>query len=167
MNVNISLNLIVNVLLNVMNAKEMNSIILTYFFFFFSYEQECTVFVAKLFNKIFLFFTLWSRDISKTYHTFNVTKVFLRFPFARKKSRIIVSCSCKAGKGICNCKVVLMYRAAHHSLRKIEAVPEVPPKTSMPQERHHPRSAGIHPEAVDNLIIRKPELKSARSGPYA
>ena len=53
-----------------------------------------------------------------------------------------------------------MYQAAHHSLRKIEAVPEVPPTTSMPQERHYPRLAGILPEAVDNLIIRKPELKS-------
>lgn len=30
----------------------------------------------------------------------------------------------------------------------------------MPQERHYPRSSGIHPDAVDNLIIRKPELKS-------
>ena len=69
-------------------------------------------------------------------------------------------CSCKAGKGICNHKVALMYQAAHYSLLKIDAVPEVPSKTSMPQEWHKPRSAGIHPEAVDNLIIRKPELKS-------
>ena len=53
-----------------------------------------------------------------------------------------------------------MYQAAHYSLLKIDAVPELPSKTSMPQEWHKPRSAGIHPEAVDNLIIRKPELKS-------
>ena len=53
-----------------------------------------------------------------------------------------------------------MYQAAHCSLLKIDTVPEVPSKTSMPQEWHKPRSAGIHPEAVDNLIIRKSELKS-------
>ncbi|PFX27515.1 hypothetical protein AWC38_SpisGene7791 [Stylophora pistillata] len=71
------------------------------------------------------------------------------------------SCSCKAGQGICNHKVALMmYQAAHYSFLKIDAVPEVPSKTSMPQEWHKPRSAGIHPEAVDNLIVRKPELKS-------
>ena len=70
------------------------------------------------------------------------------------------SCSCKAGQGICNHKVALMCQAAHYSLLKIDAVPEVPSKTSLPQEWHKPRSAGIHPEAVDNLIVRKPELKS-------
>lgn len=70
------------------------------------------------------------------------------------------SCSCKAGKGICNHKVALMYQAAHYSPLNIDAVPEVPSKTSMPQEWHKPRSAGIHPEAVDTLIVRKPELKS-------
>ena len=53
-----------------------------------------------------------------------------------------------------------MYQAAHYSPLKNDAVPEVPSKTSMPQEWHKPRSAGIHPEAVDNLIVRKPELKS-------
>ena len=45
---------------------------------------------------------------------------------------------------------------------KINAVPEIPSKTSMPQEWHKPRSAGIHPGAVDSLIIRKPQLKSER-----
>ena len=52
-----------------------------------------------------------------------------------------------------------MYQAAHYSLLKIDAVPEVPSKTSMPQEWHRPQSAGMHPEAVDNLITRNPELK--------
>ena len=70
------------------------------------------------------------------------------------------SCSCKAGQGICNHLVVLMYQAAHYSLLKIDVVPEEPSKTSMPQEWHKPHSAGIHPEAVDNLIVRKPDLKS-------
>ena len=68
------------------------------------------------------------------------------------------SCSCKAGHVICNHKVALMYQAAHNSRLKIDIVPEVPSKTSMPQEWHKPRSAGIHLEAVD----RKPQLKSER-----
>ena len=55
-----------------------------------------------------------------------------------------------------------MYQAAHYSMLKIDVVPEIPSKTSMPQEWHKPRSAGIHPEAVDSLIIRKPQLKSER-----
>ena len=67
--------------------------------------------------------------------------------------------SCKAGQGICNHKVTLMYQTAHYCLLKFHAVPDTPSKTSMPQDRHKPRSAGIHPEAVDNVIIRKPELR--------
>lgn len=155
-----SLNLIVNVLLNVVNAMEMNSIILISFFFF--YEQERTVFVAKLLNKIFYFFILWSSDISETYHTFNVRKVFFKISLCKEEVQNHC-CSCKAGKRICNRKVPLMYQAAHHGFRKIEKLkifPKVPPKTFMPQERQYPRSAGIHPEADDNLIIWKPELKS-------
>ena len=73
------------------------------------------------------------------------------------------SCSCKAGQGICNHRVALMYQAAHYSLLKIDTVPQVPSKTSIPQEWHKPRSAGIHPGAVDNLFVRKPELKSEGS----
>ena len=57
-----------------------------------------------------------------------------------------------------------MYKAAHYSLLKIDAASEVPSKTSTPQEWHKPRSAGIHPEAVDNLIVRKSEFKS-EAGP--
>ena len=90
MNVNISLNLILNVLLNVMNAKEMNSIILTYFFFFSVMIKNVRYSLQSCLTKFSFFFTLCSSDISETYYTFNVTKVFLRFPFARKKSRIIV-----------------------------------------------------------------------------
>ena len=68
-------------------------------------------------------------------------------------------CSCKAGQGICNHKVTLMYQTAHYCLLKFHAVPDTPSKTSMPQEWLKPQSAGIHPEAVDNVIIRKPELR--------
>ena len=66
------------------------------------------------------------------------------------------SCSCKAGKGICNHKVALMYQAAHYSLLKIDVVLEVPYKTSMPQEWHKPHSAGIHPKLLIILSLEDP-----------
>lgn len=69
------------------------------------------------------------------------------------------SCSCKAGQGICNHKVACFYQAAHYSMLGLKTVPVIPSKTSLPQEWHKPRTAGVAPECSQDIHLRKPELK--------
>jgi hypothetical protein len=69
------------------------------------------------------------------------------------------SCTCKAGKGICNHKIAFLYQTAHYSLMDVKTVPVIPSRTSMPQEGHKPRTAGVKPECLQDIIIRKPEFK--------
>ena len=72
------------------------------------------------------------------------------------------SCSCKAGQGICNHKVAFLYQAAHYSMLGLKTVPVIPSKTSLPQEWHKPRTAGVAPECSQEIQLRKPELKLNR-----
>ena len=52
-----------------------------------------------------------------------------------------------------------LYQAAHYSMLDIQTVPVIPSKTSLPQEWHKPRTAGVSPECLQDIQIRKPELK--------
>ena len=72
------------------------------------------------------------------------------------------SCSCKAGQGICNHKVAFLYQAAHYSMLGLQTLPVIPSKTSLPQEWHKPRTAGVAPECSQEIQLRKPELKLNR-----
>ena len=69
------------------------------------------------------------------------------------------SCSCKAGQGICNHKIAFLYQAAHDSMLGLKTVPVIPSKTSLPQEWHKPRTAGVAPECSQEIQLSKPELK--------
>ena len=72
------------------------------------------------------------------------------------------SCSCKAGQGICNHKVAFLYQAAHYSMLGLKTVPVIPSKTSLPQEWHERRRAGVAPECSQEIQLRKLELKLNR-----
>ncbi|XP_077051657.1 uncharacterized protein LOC143701857 [Siphateles boraxobius] len=48
-------------------------------------------------------------------------------------------------------------------MMKLKTVPPTIPSTSTLQTWHRPRTRGIHPEAVDRLLVRKPKT-SSRSG---
>ncbi|XP_077085799.1 uncharacterized protein LOC143737818 [Siphateles boraxobius] len=72
-------------------------------------------------------------------------------------------CSCVAGKELCNHLVGLLFQSAHNSMMKLKTVPPTIPSTSTLQTWHRPRTRGIHPEAVDRLLVRKPKT-SSRSG---
>lgn len=76
-------------------------------------------------------------------------------------------CSCKAGQGACNHKVALLYQAAHYSMLNLKTVPVIPSKTSVPQEWHKPRTAGVSTECSQDIHVRKPKFKSniGESGP--
>ena len=69
------------------------------------------------------------------------------------------SCSCKGGQGICNHKIAFLYQAAHYSMLGLKTVPAIPSRTSLPQEWHKPRTAGVAPECSQEIQLRKPELK--------
>ncbi|KAL2097015.1 hypothetical protein ACEWY4_006222 [Coilia grayii] len=72
-------------------------------------------------------------------------------------------CSCAAGRGMCNHVVALLYQTAHYSTMGIASVPLPLASTSMPQAWHKPRTQGIVPEAIDQLVIKKPK-QSGSSG---
>ena len=73
-------------------------------------------------------------------------------------------CSCKAGQGACNHKVALLYQAAHYSMLNLKTVPVIPSKTSVPQEWHKPRTAGVSTECSQDIHVRKPKFKSNIGG---
>ncbi|KAK0146400.1 putative RNA-directed DNA polymerase from transposon BS [Merluccius polli] len=86
------------------------------------------------------------------------------------------SCSCVAGKGFCNHIVALLYQTAHYLQLGVKAVPPPLACTSDLQRWHRPRTQGIHPELVSDVVVRKPTtggksgirstLFQAYSGPF-
>ncbi|CAL9685252.1 unnamed protein product [Knipowitschia caucasica] len=71
------------------------------------------------------------------------------------------SCSCAAGKILCNHLVALLYQSAHFSTLKLPVVPADLSCTEELQTWHRPRTQGIKPEAVSEMIVSKPRLKKA------
>ncbi|XP_063052546.1 uncharacterized protein LOC134447153 isoform X1 [Engraulis encrasicolus] len=67
------------------------------------------------------------------------------------------SCSCTAGKVLCNHLVALLFQSAHYCMLKVTAVPPPVPCTSSLQAWHRPRTMGIHAEPVQDLVVRKPK----------
>ncbi|XP_028461619.1 uncharacterized protein LOC114573556 [Perca flavescens] len=67
------------------------------------------------------------------------------------------SCSCAAGKGFCNHIVAILYQTAHYSQLGLQAVPPPLACTSGLQRWHRPRTQGIHPEPVSELVVQKPK----------
>ncbi|KAK0152188.1 hypothetical protein N1851_006420 [Merluccius polli] len=86
------------------------------------------------------------------------------------------SCSCVAGKAFCNHIVALLYQTAHYLQLGVKAVPPPLACTSDLQRWHRPRTQGIHPELVSDVVVRKPTtggksgirstLFQAYSGPF-
>ncbi|XP_049910200.1 uncharacterized protein LOC126396291 [Epinephelus moara] len=66
------------------------------------------------------------------------------------------SCSCVAGKGFCNHVVALLYQTAHYSQLSLPTVPPPLACTSDLQRWHRPRTQGIHPEPVNDVVVQKP-----------
>ncbi|KAL2096910.1 hypothetical protein ACEWY4_006117 [Coilia grayii] len=64
---------------------------------------------------------------------------------------------------MCNHVVALLYQTAHYSTMGIASVPLPLASTSMPQAWHKPCTQGIVPEAIDQLVIKKPK-QSGSSG---
>ncbi|XP_003198385.3 uncharacterized protein isoform X1 [Danio rerio] len=66
------------------------------------------------------------------------------------------ACSCAAGKGLCNHLTALLYQTAHYVQLHLKSVPPTVACTSEQQRWHRPRTQGVSPEAVSQLVVQKP-----------
>ncbi|KAJ8375118.1 hypothetical protein SKAU_G00056980 [Synaphobranchus kaupii] len=71
------------------------------------------------------------------------------------------ACTCAAGKGLCNHIVALLYQTAHYSTMGTRVVPLPVACTSKLQSWHRPRNQGIHPEPIDQLLVKKPKASAS------
>ncbi|KAL1252625.1 hypothetical protein QQF64_017318 [Cirrhinus molitorella] len=67
------------------------------------------------------------------------------------------SCSCVAGRALCNHLIALLYQAAHFSESGIAVVPPVLSCTETEQKWHKPRTMGVKPGPVDAMVVVKPK----------
>ncbi|KAL1268628.1 hypothetical protein QQF64_033991 [Cirrhinus molitorella] len=75
------------------------------------------------------------------------------------------SCSCVAGRALCNHLVALLYQAAHFSESGMSVVPLVLSCTETEQKWHKPRTMDVKPGPVDAMVVVKPKPgATARSG---
>ncbi|KAK7910480.1 hypothetical protein WMY93_015164 [Mugilogobius chulae] len=65
------------------------------------------------------------------------------------------SCSCVAGRALCNHLVALLYQTAHFSESCMSVVPPVLSCTETEQKWHKPRTMGVKPGPVDAMVVIK------------
>ncbi|XP_062866905.1 uncharacterized protein LOC134329550 [Trichomycterus rosablanca] len=72
----------------------------------------------------------------------------------------MTSCTCVAGKALCNHLIALLYQSAHYSTMGFKTVPLPVACTSTLQTWHRPRTQGIQPESTGDMEVRKPKSTS-------
>ncbi|XP_073694043.1 uncharacterized protein [Garra rufa] len=93
-----------------------------------------------------------------------------QYLFAYEEVPVVVkcmSCTCSAGKALCNHIVALLFQSAHYCTMGFKTVPLPLSCTSSLQTWHWPRTHGIAPEATNDMVVRKPVPKTkdhARTG---
>ncbi|XP_077056081.1 uncharacterized protein LOC143707228 [Siphateles boraxobius] len=96
--------------------------------------------------------------------TLTITKITLEHSFPVQLSEAV--CSCVAGKALCNHNVALLYQTAHNSQLQISAVPPVLSCTETEQRWNKPRSMGVKPGRVTDMVVlaAKPKQKMVGNG---
>ncbi|CAI5694544.1 unnamed protein product [Oreochromis niloticus] len=76
------------------------------------------------------------------------------------------SCTCKAGKALCNHCVALLFQSAHYSQLKVQVVPPILSCTEGEQQWHKPRVMGIKPGPVEKMAVlsAKPKTRKTTEG---
>lgn len=74
-----------------------------------------------------------------------------------------MSCTCSAGKALCNHIVALLFLSAHYSTMGFKTVPLPLSCTSSLQTWHRPRTQGIAPEATNDIVVCKPVPKKTKN----
>ncbi|XP_049325898.1 uncharacterized protein LOC125785778 [Astyanax mexicanus] len=65
----------------------------------------------------------------------------------------VAECSCVAGTALCNHNVALLFQTAHYSTLKLAAVPPVLSCTETEQRWHKPRTMGVKPGRVSDMVF--------------
>ncbi|XP_031165276.1 uncharacterized protein LOC116057001 [Sander lucioperca] len=75
-------------------------------------------------------------------------------------------CSCAAGKALCNHTVALLFQTAIYSQLRLLAVPPVLSCTETEQRWHKPRTMGVKPGRVSDMVVMsaKPKQRTVASG---
>ncbi|XDV19486.1 hypothetical protein PO909_024951, partial [Leuciscus waleckii] len=75
-------------------------------------------------------------------------------------------CSCVAGRALCNHNIALLYQTAHYSQLNITAVPPVLSCTESEQRWHKPRTMGVKPGRVSDMVVlsAKPKQRTVANG---
>ncbi|XP_026137755.1 uncharacterized protein LOC113114890 [Carassius auratus] len=75
-------------------------------------------------------------------------------------------CSCVAGTALCNHTVALLYQTAHYSQLNLTAVPPVLSCTETEQRWHKPRTMGVKPGRVGDMVVvsTKPKQRTVADG---
>ncbi|XP_031172166.2 uncharacterized protein LOC116061933 [Sander lucioperca] len=75
-------------------------------------------------------------------------------------------CSCAAGKALCNHTVALLFQTATYSQLRLLAVPPVLSCTETEQRWHKPRTMGVKPGRVSDMVVMsaKPKQRTVASG---
>ncbi|XP_063040896.1 uncharacterized protein LOC134435783 isoform X1 [Engraulis encrasicolus] len=75
-------------------------------------------------------------------------------------------CSCVAGKVLCNHNVALLFQTAHYSQLRLSAVPPVLSCTETEQSWHKPRTMGVKPGRVRDMVVvsARPKQRTVGGG---
>ncbi|KAK1900702.1 Protein CASC3 [Dissostichus eleginoides] len=65
----------------------------------------------------------------------------------------VAKCSCVAGTALCNHNVALLFQTAHYSTLNLAAVPPVLNCTETEQRWHKPRTMGVKPGRVSDMVF--------------
>ncbi|XP_034009288.1 uncharacterized protein LOC117500515 [Trematomus bernacchii] len=65
----------------------------------------------------------------------------------------VAKCSCVAGTALCNHNVALLFQTAHYSTLNLAAVPPVLSCTETEQRWHKPRTMGVKPGRVSDMVF--------------
>ncbi|XP_038131787.1 uncharacterized protein LOC119777080 [Cyprinodon tularosa] len=123
-----------------------------------------------MFTDLWTCFLLLSRasarkDLNSTFHNTSTTsKVVLKD--SQSVELLHFSCSCKAGKALCNHCVALLFQCAHYSQLKLQVVPPMMSCTEGEQQWQKPRVLGIKPGPVDKMTVlsAKPKRRKTTEG---
>nr|XP_029131417.1 uncharacterized protein LOC114917782 isoform X2 [Labrus bergylta] len=89
-----------------------------------------------------------------------ITKIALRD--TRPVQLQSCQCTCVAGAALCNHVAALLYQTAHYSQLNITTVPPVHSCTETEQQWHKPRTMGVKPGPVNEMVILSARPKERR-----
>ncbi|KAL3999970.1 tubulin-specific chaperone D [Sarotherodon galilaeus] len=97
---------------------------------------------------------------------FYISQYLYNFEDSQPVQLLNFSCTCKAGKALCNHCVALLFQSAHYLQLKVQVVPLMLSCTEGEQQWHKPRVMGIKPGPVEKMAVLsvKPKTRKTTEG---